>query len=71
MREWTSTGTSATCEVKGLGTVHIFLESGAFAVDINGKRAWSDDYRRTIKAVISGMNRDIDRWEYLNSFKTK
>lgn len=57
--------------VNGLGLIEIYQDKpqhgGGWAVDINGKRAWSL-HRGPLAAVENRINADVHTWNYLNSF---
>jgi hypothetical protein len=65
---WTNTNNGCYAEVANLGKVEIYMSAGGFAVDINGKRAWSA-CKGNLRSVQLDIAHILNQWAYINQFR--
>lgn len=67
MIEWTDMDGWYQTTVPKLGLVQIHKAANGWAVDINGKRAWSA-WRASLDSIKFEMGQKLRQWQYLNTF---
>jgi hypothetical protein len=65
---WIETDNGCYANVTRLGTVEIYKETSGFAVDINGKKAWSD-WKGNLQSVQLDIAHMINQWAYIDQFR--
>jgi hypothetical protein len=65
---WTNTDNGCYANVTRLGKVEIYVAKGGFAVDINGKRAWSA-WKGNLRSVQLDIAHMINQWAYIDQFR--